>query len=161
MLSCPECSRLEDWFLAAECDTKPCPVPVSFISLVHEELTKTFSPPSMGVQQGGILRSPRWRERLQCKDGSAKPVTCSAPGSFERSSTVTIGKVSDCLVEAPQPLPVAPQDHSARLCDSVCQASTEVQWHSVNLSARQECCYSSSESPDPSGEGQDRAPPLH
>ncbi len=69
-------------------------------------------------------------------------------GSFE-----TIGRVSGCLVNLLQSLPIAPQNHSARLCNSVRQVPAQVQGHSVYLSTRRECCCTSGGGCNPSQEG--------
>ncbi len=75
-------------------------------------------------------------------------------GSFE-----TVGRVSGCLVNLLQSLPIAPQNHSARLCNSVRQVPAQVQGHSVYLSTRRECCFTSGGGCNPSQEGCNRACP--
>lgn len=85
---CPECLRLDDWFLGTEHGVMSRPAPVPFFPEVHEELTKSWkalfrpgnniptppsSPPSMRVQRGGIWRSQKWTERLRCISARKTP----------------------------------------------------------------------------------------
>ncbi len=42
ILSSPEHSRQDDWFLGTGCGSRPCPIPVPFFPEVHEELMKSW-----------------------------------------------------------------------------------------------------------------------
>ncbi len=79
--TCPEPSRLDNWFFGVACAGSQCPAPAASLREVHEELTgrgrhlllpetDLLTPPSSlpsVVQLGGIRGSPRWSGRLQCK----------------------------------------------------------------------------------------------
>ncbi len=79
--TCPEPSRLDDWFLGVACAGSQRPAPGASLPEVHDELTghgrqvllpetnllsPPPSPPSV-VQLGGIRGSPRWSGQLRCK----------------------------------------------------------------------------------------------
>ncbi len=95
--SCPEPSRLDDWFLGVACAGSQRPALGASLPEVHDELTgcgrhlllpetdlltPSPSPPSV-VQLGGIQGSPRWSGQLRCKC----VLILSPPGRANRASS--------------------------------------------------------------------------
>ncbi|KAL0149011.1 hypothetical protein M9458_055626 [Cirrhinus mrigala] len=82
------------------------------------------------------------------------------PWYTECNSSETLSGELFGLVKSPQSFPLAPQDHSARLCHPVCTASTQVPWCSHYVGSGPQHRGSSGGNRSPSGEGRDRNCPL-
>lgn len=104
--------------------------------------------------------SPR-RQGMDWVAGHSLPTTmpASLPSHNPTRGTLSVVPLAplagylDAWSSPLQFLLMAPQNHSAKLCDSVLQATAQVQGHSLYLGGRRECCCSAGGGCNPSEEG--------